>query len=77
MQVHAGHRLRVGQKGTLVKSPGQLPESEVQRKEQGMPSEFSRGRRLASLPRMLQGTKGPVTLPSSLCLLAASRPPRE
>lgn len=42
MQVHAGHRLHVGQKGTLVKSPGQLPELEVQRKEQGMPSEFSR-----------------------------------
>ena len=51
MQVHGEHRLYIGQKGTLVKSPAQLPESEVQRKEQGMPNEFSRGRCLASLPR--------------------------
>ena len=34
-----------------MKSPEQLPESEVQRKEQGMPNEFSGGRHLASLPR--------------------------
>ena len=51
MQVHGEHRLYIGQKGTLVKSPGQFPESEVQRKEQGMPNEFSRGICLASLPR--------------------------
>lgn len=51
MQIHGEHRLYIGQKGTLVKSPEQLPESEVQRKEQGMPNEFSGGRHLASLPR--------------------------
>lgn len=58
MQVHGENRLYIGQKGTLVKSPGQLPESEVQRKEQGMPDEFSRGRRLASLPRWGRASLG-------------------
>lgn len=51
MQVHGGHRLCTGQKGTLMESSGQLPESEMQRKEEGMPSEFSRDRCLPSLPR--------------------------